>query len=103
VTVLTEAAPDQVRGAWEREWTRHVRWLRDTFGDQSFTCAQVRASMALDHGSVPPPQMADLTSNRKLGQAYARYAGQLPGGVRLVKAPMGRHGHVGAWLAVINS
>lgn len=87
-------------------WNAHVAWLRRTFGEQAFTCAEARAAMAADPQSEAPPGLTDYTGDprqysRSLGQAYAKHANRFfEGGLQLVKSEQGKHGHVAAWLVV---
>lgn len=86
-------------------WTRHLGWLRDSFGRESFTCSDVRSKLVTDREAEPPPDMTDLNPadprayTRKLGQAYARMADRYFGSFQLVKSGT-MHGNVSAWRVV---
>jgi DNA polymerase I-like protein with 3'-5' exonuclease and polymerase domains len=89
-----------------RYWEAHVRWLRRTFGEAVFSCAQVRAAMIRDTDHEHPPGLpVDPAAsagdfNRKLGQAYAKQAERFHGGLQLMKAPEGMHGHTAGWMVI---
>jgi hypothetical protein len=86
-------------------WTRHLGWLRETFGAEPFTCSEVRSKLIADRdGGEPPPDMTDVGTDhraytRKLGQAYARMADRYFGSFQLVKSGT-MHNNVGAWRVV---
>jgi len=74
-------------------WTAHIAWLRETFGTEEFTTAQVRTKAMSDPlGYEAPPRMEDLTDKgytRELGKRYASKDGRWFDGLRLVKSGMG--------------
>lgn len=88
-------------------WAAHLRWLHDTFGEEWFTCSQVRrAVVAGGEDAEPPPGMEDTTPkdySRILGQRYSRQKDKTIDGYRLVKSAEVAHNNVNKWSVRNNS
>ena len=83
-------------------WWGHMIWLHHTFGDRSFTTAQVCGAGQDDPGLVAPPglvraRLADRDAPRQLGLIYS--GGQAVDGARIEKCGTGRG--VARWRVVI--
>ena len=74
-------------------WLAHIQWLREEFGRDLFTTAEVRGRAVNDpKGYEAPPRMEDVSDKgypRVLGQRYAQKADRWYGDLRLVKAGLG--------------
>jgi DNA polymerase I-like protein with 3'-5' exonuclease and polymerase domains len=74
-------------------WTAHIQWLREVFGADSFTTADVRTrGMEALSGYEAPPAMEDLSDKgytRALGKRYAQKTDRWYGNLRITKAGMG--------------
>lgn len=82
-------------------WAEHLAWLADQFCAQVFSTSEVRSKALGSEGFRPPPYLDDPTDrgySRKLGQAYARIAGRVFDGLRIIK--VGQVNHTGQWRVV---
>lgn len=81
-------------------WTGHLRWLRETFGAQSFRTAQVREKAMTDPpGYLAPPKLDDPSEKgygKALGEAYSRLRGRRYDGL-WIERQGSAHGHVSVW------
>lgn len=81
-------------------WTGHLGWLRQTFGDQPFRTAEVKAqAMANPAGYLAPPKLddpADKGYGKALGEAYSRLRGRRYGHFWLERQGSA-HGHISVW------
>lgn len=81
-------------------WAGHLRWLRETFGDASFTTGKVREKAMTDPaGYAAPPKLDDPSEkgySKALGEAYARLRGRRYDGLWIERQGFA-HGHVTVW------
>jgi hypothetical protein len=93
--------------AWRSEsdhdrahWVEHLRWLRETFGDATFTTAQVIKALDRDPVAEHPPNLEDTSGKsypRQLGYAYAKNRDRVLDGHTLIKTDETGHGRVTKW------
>jgi len=104
--VATAGQPDFLGNltAWRSEsnldaghWATHLAWLAEKFGDDEFTCRQVREKLTTDvlGAEYPPLRNADVdnkaTYPKALGEAYHAIRDRSFGGHRIVR-PLGLDG-----------
>jgi uncharacterized protein DUF3854 len=74
-------------------WRAHVMWLRETFGQETFTTADVKSHAVRSPATYEaPPNMEDPGDKgytRRLGQRYASIKDRWYEGIKLTKAGMG--------------
>lgn len=81
-------------------WTGHLRWLRETFGDEPFKTAQVREKALTDPAAyMAPPKLDDPSDKgygKALGESYSRLRGRRYEGL-WIERNGSAHGHVSVW------
>lgn len=81
-------------------WTGHLRWLIETFGDQTFTTGKVRERAMTDpQAYLAPPKLDDPSEKgygKALGEAYSRLKGRRYDGLWIDRQGHA-HGHVSVW------
>lgn len=74
-------------------WVSHLIWLHDTFGDDTFTCRNVRERLMEDpQDAQAPPGLEDPTPksfSKNLGHLYFKNQDRILDGYRLQKAGLG--------------
>lgn len=86
--------------SWSQWWSSHLAWLREQFGDNEFTCREVRSKAMADPSEYEAPlnldDVADKSYAKKLGEAYSRIKMRRFGALWIEKVGAGHRG-VAKW------